>query len=491
MKHLSFEKKIVIILMAALLMTLGSSAYLVWGLLDESLSIGLNPRLRSQMLSSLDVYKELFRTQKQLFTTIGSQIAEDAVLGRAIKNGDLPLMTDFIEEASRSHPELISVELISEGTHRLLWHRPGVNHEARSFTGEYEIPQSEGKKIVIKFEPPERQFTQMKDSQSTVELYGHVSELKAKIGGSLALAYFAVFSAVIIIVIFFAIYNTRKFIRPLRELAAATEKVGKGDLDVKITPTSGDEIGDLTVSFNKMVKELGENRGRIIYLEKISSWQDIARRLAHEIKNPLTPINLAMQELHVQYKGDDESYRRLLDQTREIVQEEISSLKRMVDAFSSFAKLPAVQLEPLEADLVIREFLEAHNNFVEFAAVTFTPGSNGKWCRMDRLIFRRVLDNLVKNAIEASEKGRLNISISTTFREGLLEISVSDDGPGIPPELQEKIFNPYFTTKAEGTGLGLPIARKIVLDHGGDLSVQSKKGEGTTFTITLPALANP
>jgi nitrogen fixation/metabolism regulation signal transduction histidine kinase len=343
-------------------------------------------------------------------------------------------------------------------------------------------------RLLVRFEAPQRLLEQMKESQATVELYSHVADIKVRIARSLAIAYLTVFGAVIAVVIALGIIQTRRFIRPLAELAAATERVRRGDLSVTVAPRSGDEVGRLAASFNRMVREMRENRGRIIYLEKISSWQEIARRLAHEIKNPLTPINLAMQEIHAKYRGNDEAYKRLLDQSKEIVEEEIAALKRMVEAFSSFAKLPAVKAEPMLADAFVTEFLDAHSRFSDIADLTFYAGAAGQQCKIDRVMFRRVLDNLIRNAVEAAGKERARIKISTGCREGLVEISVEDGGHGIPAEILEKVFNPYFTTKQDGTGLGLSIARKIVIDHGGEMSAGSEPGRGARFTIALPAL---
>jgi nitrogen fixation/metabolism regulation signal transduction histidine kinase len=489
MKAFSFERKVVLTLLVAVLAPLLVSAYLVWNLVDESLTVGLNPRIRGQLEASLDVYKELFRTQKQLFGALGTRIAADPALGSAIEAGNLARAAQIFGELARPHPEILRSELVEGQKRTDLW-KSGREADAgaRLFPGEYDTAAGPGTKLSVTFQAPETPFAQMKGAQETLEVYRHVSDVKLRIAKLMAVAYLIVFGGVTVVVLFLGITHTRRFLRPLRELAGATERVRKGDLSFRIEPRSGDEVGELTESFNRMIRELRENRGRIIYLEKISSWQEIARRLAHEIKNPLTPINLAMQELHAKYRGNDEAYRKLLDQSREIIDEEIDSLKRMVDAFSSFAKLPAISPETTELDPFIEDFLSAHNHFKGEAEVSFAGGAAGAQIRVDRVMFRRVLDNLVRNAIEAAGASRAAIAISTTRGDGYVALSVNDSGPGIPQDLLDKVFNPYFTTKKDGTGLGLPIARKIVLDHGGELSVENVLAGGARFVIILPSL---
>ncbi|MFA6035234.1 MAG: HAMP domain-containing protein, partial [Myxococcota bacterium] len=383
----SFQRKILLTLLVALLVQMGVSIYLVWNLLDESLSMGLNPRIKSQLVNTIEVYKELFRTQKQLFGSVGAQLAADEAMTSAIKNGDMKAATSVGAAYARIHKEIARVSLVRGEASAVLYGSDRRDGGNRPYTSEYELRDSGGAILAVTFLAPEAQFLEMKSAQETIEVYGHIQHIKLRIARSLAIAYFIAFGAVMAVVVFLGFKSTRKFIKPLQELAAATDLVRRGDLSVNVKPASRDEIGDLTLSFNRMVRELRETRGRIIYLEKISSWQEIARRLAHEIKNPLTPIRLAMQQVHAKYKGEDPAFRRLLDQSNEIVEEEIASLGRLVDAFSSFAKLPAVQLVPLELNALIEDFLSAHNRFAEKADVTFIGGAGNAKSKLDKDMF--------------------------------------------------------------------------------------------------------
>src|SRR4029078_13343907 len=185
-------------------------------------------------------------------------------------------------------------------------------------------------------------------------------------------------------------------------LRDAAHRVGAGDLSVRVAPRGNDELDDLGRAFDVMVAELGDARSRLDYLETVSAWQEVARRLAHEIKNPLTPIQLAVQELGSKYRGDDPDYRRLLATAQEILNEEVGAIRRLVDDFSAFAKLPKVEPAPVDLSQVIEDFARAHPEWQEFLKVD-RNGKVGALC--DRMLLRNVLANLVENAAQAAEGG--------------------------------------------------------------------------------------
>jgi signal transduction histidine kinase len=275
-------------------------------------------------------------------------------------------------------------------------------------------------------------------------------------------------------------------------LRDAANRVGAGDLSVRVAPRGNDELDDLARAFDVMVAELGDARSRLGYLQKVSAWQEVARRLAHEIKNPLTPIQLAVQELASKYRGDDPAYRRLLATAQEILNEEVGSIRRLVDDFSAFAKLPKVEPAPVDLAQVIEDFARAHPEWQEFLRVE-RNGQVGALC--DRMLLRNVLANLVENAVQAAEgagsKPEIRIAVAPSPAERGARLTVDDNGPGVPADARERIFDPYVTSKEHGTGLGLAIVRKIVLDHGGDIRVDDQPSPlgGARFVVTLPTVA--
>lgn len=282
----------------------------------------------------------------------------------------------------------------------------------------------------------------------------------------------------------------RQVTRRVARLHEAARRVGAGDLQVRVAPKGKDELAELGRAFDGMVAELGQARSRLEYLQKVSAWQEVARRLAHEIKNPLTPIQLAVQELASKYRGDDASYRQLLDTASEILREEITGLRRLVDDFSAFAKLPKVEPAAVDLNLLLSEILRLQPEWQATVRVVANPVAVYAMC--DRTLFRRVIANLVENAMQAAQgAGRTpEIRIQAEPRGERAAIVVDDNGPGVPETQRQHIFDPYVTHREGGTGLGLAIVRKIVIDHGGDVTVAQSPLGGARFTVELSSGAS-
>jgi len=293
--------------------------------------------------------------------------------------------------------------------------------------------------------------------------------------------------------------------RRLAGVAAAAAQVGAGDLTVRL-PALGTDLDVLADTFNQMVEELQLSRERVDYLQRLAGWQDVARRLAHEIKNPLTPIQLAVQEITRKYTGDDERFKRALDTAREVVEEEVATLRRLVMAFSEFAQLPEVK--PVAADLAefvrdmatSRQFLEEAAGDTGAVKVLFEAGDVPIPVMIDRIMLKRAFENLLRNAVQAIGARGGTVWVRAERRRVLVPgpagrpaeevdqawLVVEDDGPGIPEAHRARVFTPYFTTKREGTGLGLAIVRKVAIDHAGDVGLEERPGGGARFVIALP-----
>jgi nitrogen fixation/metabolism regulation signal transduction histidine kinase len=249
-----------------------------------------------------------------------------------------------------------------------------------------------------------------------------------------------------------------------------------------------------------MLAEVEQSRSRIEYLQRISAWQEMARRLAHEIKNPLTPIQLAVQDIHRRYEGNQPEYRKLLDTTLEVVEDEVGTLRRLVGEFSDFARLPHAELEradlagflrdladtPLFADEERRTDPDAPVG--DSIEVSFDLPPDAAYVEMDRQMLRRVVINLVRNAMQAIARaggsGRVVVRLGTDG--GDLVLDVEDSGPGIPEDMRDAIFDPYVTTRTDGTGLGLAIVKKIVVEHGGTIAASRGSLGGAKLRVRLP-----
>jgi signal transduction histidine kinase len=276
--------------------------------------------------------------------------------------------------------------------------------------------------------------------------------------------------------------------RPVKELVQGAERVAEGDLDGRVTVSSRDEIGQLATSFNSMTSALRASQERLLQAERVAAWREVARRLAHELKNPLFPIQLSIETLRRAFdkKGGGGELEGLVRESTSTILDEIAALKRIIEEFSEFARTPRPTKAPLDPNALVDAVLSLYRPRAQGVSIeTHLEGGIGE-IEADRDLLSRALSNLVKNALEAMpEGGRLSVSTRLAGRALLME--VEDSGTGLSPEEKSRLFTPYYTTKKAGTGLGLTIVQGIVTDHGGRVEVESSPGKGTRFTIVLPA----
>ncbi len=274
--------------------------------------------------------------------------------------------------------------------------------------------------------------------------------------------------------------------RPILQLADAARGLADGALDAPITIRAKGEVATLVAAFEEMRQEIRAAQERIAAAERVAAWQEIARRLAHEIKNPLTPIAMAIETLRRARARELPSFDEIFEESSAAILEEVEALRRIVDEFSAFARLPAPTLQ----ETSLREIVDA-------TAALFPEPPAGLTLEVDLPAdlppvradpgqIQQVLLNLVTNARQAVGDAGGRIRLHATITEEAVCLHVADDGPGIPPDLLTEIFTPYVTTKPEGTGLGLAISHRIATEHGGTLSVRSEPGAGATFTLRLP-----
>ncbi len=270
---------------------------------------------------------------------------------------------------------------------------------------------------------------------------------------------------------------------PVRRLVQSTRIIAAGDWSYREKSRAGGETGQLITAFNGMIERLEQQRKRLIDMEKMAAWREMARRLAHEIKNPLLPIRLTVQELKDQYKGDDPVFGQLLTDSTQVVGDELDSLQKLVKEFSSFARMP--EMSPRLGSL--SRLLEDVAGLYTRPPVSITAASAIPDIPFDPDQLRRVLVNLFDNssiALKDQPDGRIQVDLAMAGDE--VEIRFSDNGPGILPDVLPSIFDPYFTTRSEGTGLGLAMVKNIILLHGGSIEVDSTAGKGAVFYIRLP-----
>jgi len=282
---------------------------------------------------------------------------------------------------------------------------------------------------------------------------------------------------------------SEEIMRPIVNLEEATRRVTQGDYSYRILGRSGDELALLVNSFNKMISELERSRLKIMQTEKVTAWQEIAQRLAHEIRNPLTPIKLSAQRILKKAEESREELDRILEPAVRSIITEVENLDRMLREFRDFSKLPAPQLADVNLKELVREVLTMHEQAFRNVVFNLDAVPEGLILRVDRDQLRQVFTNLFKNASESIQGDGSVWVRADLVRKGNYQycrVQVQDTGCGIEEEYHNQVFNPYFTTKGSGTGLGLPIVERIIFDHKGQIWFETQVGSGTTFFFDLP-----
>lgn len=284
--------------------------------------------------------------------------------------------------------------------------------------------------------------------------------------------------------ILLGVLASRRITRPVEALTAAARRLAGGEKGAQARVSAGGELGELVRTFNGMSGELERTTSKLIASERIAAWQEVARRLAHEIKNPLTPIRMSLETLSAAHRERSPHFDGLFEESAGMVLEEVERLRKIVDEFSRFARLPRPQLEVAALDVLVPNVLQLYST--PPAGIELTQShERGVMAAVDRDQLAQVLINLVKNAAEAMPAGG-TIQVRTRARPDEVTIEVEDSGPGLSPELRERIFEPYVTTKPDGSGLGLALSARICQEHGGRLEVDSPPGRGATFRVVLP-----
>ncbi len=278
--------------------------------------------------------------------------------------------------------------------------------------------------------------------------------------------------------------------RPVKQLAGAARKVTSGDWNTRVELDSRDELGQLADSFNAMTRQLMDQRDRLVQSERVAAWRELARRLAHELKNPLFPLQITIENLLRSREMSPMQFDEVFKESTATLLAELANLKTIIGRFSDFAKMPKPELRAVTVNDLVRDVLKL------FEAQLQAPGRPPIQSRLeldpqvheilaDSDLLHRAVGNLVLNALDAMPSGG-TLTLHTRQLPGAVRIEVSDTGSGLTKEECERLFTPYYTTKQHGTGLGLAIVQSVVSDHGGSISVHSAPDQGATFRIELP-----
>jgi two-component system, NtrC family, nitrogen regulation sensor histidine kinase NtrY len=296
----------------------------------------------------------------------------------------------------------------------------------------------------------------------------------------------------ILVAVLASLWFAARVTRPVVSLAQAARRVAAGDLGAKVEVESSDELGELASSFNRMTEDLVQQKDRTLQAERVAAWRELARRLAHELKNPFFPLQVTVENLMRAKQKSPEVFEEVFQEGTATLLAEIDNLKTIIGRFSEFSRMPQPQRRPTQVNIVVASVLrvfhaqlrdndkEKNRISVRTELAEALPEISA-----DPDLLHRALQNLVLNAIDAMPQGG-ELTIRTGSLDRRIELSVSDTGSGLTQEECGRLFTPYYPTKQHGTGLGLAIVQSVVSDHGGKISVESTKEKGTTFRIELP-----
>ncbi len=521
------ERRLAMVILFTTMVPLVVALYLATSMFRQASAIWFNPEIGEQLDRGVDVYKDYVKAIKDDLKHQTVAIAADPVLREAAKKHNIETVESEIDAVFPHFPELVALAIEDQAGQTLSRRDRGrpvdtateKSLEVRRALGDDE----DAPMLVATFAVSRKRLDELESAGVVVARYHQLEASRADLyqGYLRVFALLLGITAAMTIVLGAAL--ARGLTKRINRLGAAINVVAQGDLSVRVPVTGTDELTDLARTFNRMIAEMAQSRARIEFLQRVGAWQDMAQRLAHEIKNPLTPIQLAVQECHKKYVGDDPRYRQLLDATLEIVEEEVGTLRRLVGNFSNFARLPHAEL----AEASLSDFLrdcETHLGHLEDPSLGEGSADNEpipaqnveiRWevpsedimVALDRQMLRRVLVNLVRNAVQAIRDAQKrkstpgsspdtasaavlgHVTVSAEREGDGARIVVEDDGPGIADSVRGRIFDPYFTTKADGTGLGLAIVKKVVVEHGGEIeATASRRLGGARFVLRLPGL---
>ncbi|HEY5956697.1 MAG TPA: ATP-binding protein [Polyangiaceae bacterium] len=469
------------------------------------------PEIGVRLDQSLGVYQELAKTIKLAMRHAADAIAAGQPLRVAAARHDLPGIRRQLEQQLPKFPGLVSLSVLDDAGSVMVAVDRGspVDDETEK---KLELDRSlsdtddSGPTLRALFVTARARLDEFESMGQFLDTYHKIERRRLEDEKSYVQAFTVLLAFTVLIAGTFGLWFARGPTVRLTALANALQRVATGDLSVRVSESGKDEIADLARALNRMVAEVESSRARIEYLQRIGAWQEMARRLAHEIKNPLTPIQLAVQEVHRRCPPGNASYQKLVDETLNIVEDEVETLRHLVSEFSNFARMPQAQLQlgdlgeflrQQQARLALADADEAITDEpAEFADNSGSPirvhvevPTAPSFAYFDTHMLKRAIVNLVRNAMQAiagsgRDQGQVWVRLLEDKDHWLLE--VEDDGPGIPEDLRATVFDPYVTTKKTGTGLGLAIVKKVIVEHGGTIGASSSASGGARMQIRIP-----
>jgi len=313
--------------------------------------------------------------------------------------------------------------------------------------------------------------------RTLVELVHHIRTIALTVGG------FGIFAAILL-----SLWLAARVTRPVEDLAIAAGAVAAGNWDTHVEVRGSGELAQLAEAFNKMTHEIIDQRERLVQSERVAAWRELARRLAHELKNPLFPLQITVENLLRARLLPQAEFDEIFKESTSTLLAEIANLKTIIGRFSDFSKMPQPQLQRVQINDLLKRVVSVYEPQFKVREKPITAQLElGETPEIDADpdLLHRVFSNLVLNAMDAMPEGG-TLTVRTRALETTVQIEISDTGTGIAQEESERLFTPYYTSKQHGTGLGLAIVQSVISDHRGSIAVESEPGRGATFRIELP-----
>jgi two-component system nitrogen regulation sensor histidine kinase NtrY len=458
----TLRTRLMLIFVAATALPLAATLWMASTLLERSLTYSSTAELDT-------LSKSLQTAGREYYNAARASLMNDAASGRVSPRNVAPAQFDAeLEDFWSSHKsERFSLSR-QDGPH--------LNLFVRGADG-----------VAVYSKPLNLDLAQLSDqyrgARATI-LESRSRDLRRGFNTTLVLITLAIWAASLFVLVWVA----RRFSKPIRDLTTGLAQLAGGNFTARLQPVEDDEIGRATAAFNNTAAHLEQSRDRLVYLTQLASWQVLAKKTAHEIKNSLTPIRLTVEEMVARHSGSTaESQRVFLEQAAQIVVDEIESLERRIRAFSEFSAEPPVCPEPLDINSVVEEriaFLRRSHPEIEYAVrlAERTPTAMA-----DQDLVKSILVNLLENAAEAAGDGG-RVLARTESTDSQIVIEVHDSGPGLSELARKSLFQPTISFKKRGMGLGLSIARKCALLTGGDIVLVGGELGGAGFRVVLPIL---
>lgn len=479
--QLDFRKRIQLsvigmVIIAIILIGSGSIFYITRGY-SEQQKVRIKERLTSLMLGVENEVNDKI--------VLEGKISDESALAFSRISNTLGTDFNLYDKSGRllfsTQPKIFEQEIVSRLMNRKAldqlgnYQSSGFIHDEKigklDFTSAYEIIRNNENKITGYLNLP---------------YFAHQNELKKEISGFLvALINIYVLLFGVAIVLTFIISN--RLVKPLNLIQEKLGKVKLGSSNEFIDWEAKDEIGSLVNEYNKMVIKISESAEVLAQSEREMAWREMAKQVAHEIKNPLTPMKLSVQHLFRAWNEKSENLDAIIKRVTETMIEQIDSLSRIATEFSNFAKMPKGNFERLDLAKSLQSNIDLYGEDAHVALIFKNQLTEEAWVKGDREQTLRAFSNLIKNAMQSvpeNKNGQVVVTLSKN--DQTFVVLIADNGSGIPTEVKSKIFTPNFTTKSSGTGLGLAMVKSIIENMQGEISFSSEVGKGTTFVVQIP-----